>query len=87
MSDKETICGITFTDSSDGGFKVLGVERGSNGAKAGLRPGDIIRTMNLVFPASLSALVQLIDYLQPGQHFDLAGHRDSNYLKVRVKKD
>jgi serine protease DegQ len=67
------------------GALITGVQRGTPAQRAGLRPGDVVQTINGKPVADSSALLREITALAPGQSAELEIARDGRVQQFKVE--
>jgi putative serine protease PepD len=77
--------GVSSTDSQSSGAKVASVNSGGPAASAGIRPGDVITTVDGKAVASSSALSSLVDQHKPGDTVTVTLTRDGQDKTLQVK--
>ena|SRR5690349_6398184 len=68
----------------DSHLTVLDVQKGSAAEKAGVRPNDVLITLNGVPPASFTAWATEISNMEVGQPYTLTVQRGSDILELTV---
>lgn len=76
--------GVTFTEQVDG-VSVTGVQPGTAARRAGLKPGDLIRTINGTPVRQGTPLLPLIGGKRPGTRLTLELTRDGKPLTLNLR--
>ncbi len=73
----------TISGNTDGLY-VNGIYKGYGAEKAGLKPGDILQTVNSTRVRSFDELVETLDTYKPGQQVELSYIRNNTTQKVNA---
>jgi S1-C subfamily serine protease len=76
--------GVAARDAA-GGAEVGRVNPGQPAERAGLRPGDIIESINGGSVSGVDALMQAVDGLAPGEPYTLTVRRHGERLQLTVR--
>ncbi|HEY6898540.1 MAG TPA: PDZ domain-containing protein, partial [Rhodocyclaceae bacterium] len=74
----------SFRLATTSGALIAGVMRGSPADKAGIKPGDVLQTINGKAVADAQSMLQLIAALEPSQHARFHLRRNSQDLDLDV---
>lgn len=84
IQNRQTLIGLSFLDDEQGPVAVRNVERGSVAAEMGLRPGDVIVSVNGNAVADSVALGQMLKQIEPGKPLTITVRRDGRIENKRV---
>jgi S1-C subfamily serine protease len=77
--------GLAARDASAGGAEVGRVNPGQPAGRAGVRPGDIVKTVNGVTVRGVDDLDRIVGGLPPDAAYTLTVSRDGQDLQLNVK--
>ena len=76
--------GVTLENAPGGGVTIVSVDKGGPGQRAGLRPGDVVRTVNGDHVDSNRGLIRTVAAAAPGSSIRLALSRKNKPVDVLV---
>ncbi|WP_419731145.1 trypsin-like peptidase domain-containing protein [Lichenicola sp.] len=76
--------GVTLENASGGGVAIVAVDKGGPAAKAGLRPGDVVNSVNGDHVDSNRGLIRTVAAAAPGSSIRLQVSRKSHIVDVLV---
>ena len=76
--------GVTMENAAGGGVTIVSVDKGGPGQRAGLRPGDVVRTVNGETVDSNRGLVRTVAAAAPGSSIRMALSRHGKPVDVLV---
>ncbi len=76
--------GVTMENAAGGGVTIVSVDKGGPGQRAGLRPGDVVRTVNGEHVDSNRGLIRTIAAAAPGSSIRMALSRHGKPVDVLV---
>ncbi len=76
--------GVTMENAAGGGVTIVSVDKGGPGQRAGLRPGDVVRTVNGEHVDSNRGLIRTVAAAAPGSSIRMALSRHGKPVDVLV---
>jgi S1-C subfamily serine protease len=77
--------GLAARDASGGGAEVGRVNAGQPAERAGVRPGDVIETVNDAPVRDTDELMRAVETLAPGESYTLGVRRGDGKLRLTVR--